>query len=126
MATHSNILAWKIPWTRGACRATVHGDRKSQTRLKQLSTHACTIKIKLSPSTPVSPYNINDTFFSGLIPTCICQHLLNSLRSFTSSRFLNSSLFLVLIFLPPNNLWGSLQLHCGQREALIPPQLIEL
>ena len=24
MATHSNILAWKIPWT-GAWQATVHG-----------------------------------------------------------------------------------------------------
>ena len=24
-ATHSSILAWRIPWTRGAWRATVHG-----------------------------------------------------------------------------------------------------
>ena len=30
MATHSSILAWKIPWTRGAWRATV---AKSQKRL---------------------------------------------------------------------------------------------
>ena len=29
MATHSTILAWKIPWT----EATVHGVAKSQTRL---------------------------------------------------------------------------------------------
>ena len=29
MATHSSILAWKIPWT----EATVHGVTKSQTRL---------------------------------------------------------------------------------------------
>ena len=35
MATHSSILAWKIPWT-GAWRATVHGITKSQ---MQLSTH---------------------------------------------------------------------------------------
>ena len=34
MATHSNILAWRIPWTeRGARRATVCGVSKSQTRL---------------------------------------------------------------------------------------------
>ena len=34
MATHSNILAWRISWTeRGARRATVHGVAKSQTRL---------------------------------------------------------------------------------------------
>ena len=25
MATHSSILAWRIPWTRGAWQATVHG-----------------------------------------------------------------------------------------------------
>ena len=31
MATHSSILAWRIPWTeRGAWRATVHGVTKSQ------------------------------------------------------------------------------------------------
>ena len=32
MATHSSILAWRIPWTeRGAWRATVHGVSMSQT-----------------------------------------------------------------------------------------------
>ena len=36
MATHSSILAWRIPMDRGAWRATVHGVAKSQTRL---STH---------------------------------------------------------------------------------------
>ena len=25
MATHSNILAWKIPWTEGAWRVAIHG-----------------------------------------------------------------------------------------------------
>ena len=35
MATHSSILAWRIPMDRGAWRATVHGVTKSQ---KQLST----------------------------------------------------------------------------------------
>ena len=33
MATHSNILAWRIPMDRGAWRATVHGFTKSQTQL---------------------------------------------------------------------------------------------
>ena len=31
MATHSSILAWRIPRDRGACGVTVHGDAKSQT-----------------------------------------------------------------------------------------------
>ena len=33
MATHSSILAWRIPMDRGAWRATVHGVAKSWTRL---------------------------------------------------------------------------------------------
>ena len=37
MATHSSILAWKIPWTEEAGKATIHGVAESQT---QLSTHA--------------------------------------------------------------------------------------
>ena len=33
MATHSNILAWRIPMHRGTWRATVHRLEKSQTLL---------------------------------------------------------------------------------------------
>ena len=32
-ATHSSILAWRIPMDRGAWQATVHKVAKSQTRL---------------------------------------------------------------------------------------------
>ena len=32
MATHSSMLAWRIPMDRGAWRATVHGVTKSQTQ----------------------------------------------------------------------------------------------
>ena len=38
MATHSSILAWRIPMDREAWRATVHGVAKSLTQpLKQLN-----------------------------------------------------------------------------------------
>ena len=41
MATHSNILAWRISWTdRGAWWAIFHKVAKSWTGLKQLSVHA--------------------------------------------------------------------------------------
>ena len=33
MATHSSILAWRIPMDRGAWRAAVHGVAKSWSRL---------------------------------------------------------------------------------------------
>ena len=44
MATHSSILAWKIPWTEIpwteiAWRAVVHGVAKSQTRLSDEHAH---------------------------------------------------------------------------------------
>ena len=42
VATHSYILAWRIPMDRGAWWATVRRAAKSRTRLKQLSTHART------------------------------------------------------------------------------------
>ena len=43
MATHSSITAWRIPWTEEPGGLTVLGVRKSQTRLKQLSTQTGTI-----------------------------------------------------------------------------------
>ena len=33
VATHSSILAWRIPMDRGAWQATVHGVDQNQTRL---------------------------------------------------------------------------------------------
>ena len=39
-ATHSSILAWRIPMDRGAWWAAVHEVAKSQIRLKWLSTQA--------------------------------------------------------------------------------------
>ena len=53
IATHSSILAWRIPWT-GAWWATVDGVRKSQTRLSDFHSfsifldgnfHVCKMEI---------------------------------------------------------------------------------
>ena len=38
IATHSSILAWRVPMDTGTWRAIVHGVARSRTRLKQLST----------------------------------------------------------------------------------------
>ena len=37
MATHSSILAWRLPWT-GACWAKIHAVAKSQTRLRDFTS----------------------------------------------------------------------------------------
>ena len=42
MATHSSILAWRLPIDRGAWKATVHAFAKGWTRLKQPCMHAQT------------------------------------------------------------------------------------
>ena len=44
MATHSSILAWRIPMDTGAWRATVHGVAKSQEQLKSPNTHTQVVK----------------------------------------------------------------------------------
>ena len=41
MATHSSILAWRMPTDRGAWWATVHGVTKSQTRLSTAHSVPC-------------------------------------------------------------------------------------
>ena len=40
MATHSSIVAWKIPWTEepGRLQSTVHGIAKSRTRLSDFTS----------------------------------------------------------------------------------------
>ena len=40
MATHSSMLAWRIPMDRRAWRATVHGVSESQTRPSDSAQHS--------------------------------------------------------------------------------------
>ena len=40
MATHSSILAWRIPTDRGAWQATVHSVEKSRTQLSDKAQHS--------------------------------------------------------------------------------------
>ena len=42
MATHSNILAWRITWTGGVWWATVHGVTESDTTERLTHTHTHT------------------------------------------------------------------------------------
>ena len=43
MATHSSILAWRIPWTEKPGTLQFMELQKSQTRLKQLGTQTCAV-----------------------------------------------------------------------------------
>ena len=45
MATHSSILAWEIPWTEEAWRATVHGVTESD-RVEQLNNDDIDVQIE--------------------------------------------------------------------------------
>ena len=57
-ATHSSILALRIPWIRGAWRATDHRVARSQTRLKQLSRLQHSISFLVRCITPALVYKI--------------------------------------------------------------------
>ena len=46
MATHSSVLAWRIPGTRGALWAAVYGVAQSRTRLKQLSSSSSSSRVR--------------------------------------------------------------------------------
>ena len=43
MATHSSVLAWRIPMDRVAWWAIVHGVEKSQTQLSDTAQHSINI-----------------------------------------------------------------------------------
>ena len=47
MATHSSVLAWRIPWTEEPGGLQVLGVSQSQTRLKQLSSSSSSMSIPL-------------------------------------------------------------------------------
>ena len=47
MATHSSVLAWRIPGMGGAWWAAVYGVAQSQTRLKRLSSSSSIGMLKL-------------------------------------------------------------------------------
>ena len=46
MATHSSILAWRIPWTEGPGQATVHRVTKSWILLKQFAHMQLTLTVR--------------------------------------------------------------------------------
>ena len=55
MATHSSVLAWRIPGTGEAWWAAVHGVAQSRTRLKRLSNSSTSsIEIELTYHARVS------------------------------------------------------------------------
>ena len=63
MATHSSILAWRIPMDRGAWWTTVHGVTKSRTQLSKWAlTHTHTHTHTQSIMEAVRPWNRQPTW----------------------------------------------------------------
>ena len=55
MATHSSVLAWRIPGTGGAWWAAVYGVAQSWTQLKRLSSSSSRDSIVFQQSLPLGP-----------------------------------------------------------------------
>ena len=66
MATHSSILAWRLPMDRGAWRATVHGGHKESDRTER---HAFTFSSLYQTDTRPCPGSASGWRGSALNPT---------------------------------------------------------
>ena len=71
MATHSSILAWRIPMDRGAWRATVHGVAKRQTQLSDftLTFHFHALEKEMATYSSVLAWRIPGTGEPGGLPS---------------------------------------------------------
>ena len=58
MATHSSVLAWKIPETGGAWWVAVYGVAQSWTRLKRLSSSSSSLGVQVSADLDAQPLNL--------------------------------------------------------------------
>ena len=56
MATHSSILAWRIPMDRGAWRATVHVATKASDMTK-VTEHACRERVNPGDTGDLAVYS---------------------------------------------------------------------
>ena len=67
MATHSTVLAWRIPGMGGAWWASIYGVAQSQTRLKRLSSSSSSLISLLSKG-------LSRVFSSTSLKVSILQH----------------------------------------------------
>ena len=85
MATRSSILAWRIPWNKGAWQAIQSMGSKNRTRLKQLRAHARTHKNRVAWVSGEPDHGTPGLKpFRGLpFPTrCNSNHLASHIRPF--------------------------------------------
>ena len=67
MATHSSILAWRIPMDTGAWQATVHGVTKSQTWLGEFYFTSLFIDLELTDIYYLNKIQTLDNYVSDMI-----------------------------------------------------------
>ena len=73
MATHSSILAWRIPWTEEPGWATVHGIAKSQTRLSDFifSFHFHALEKEMATHSSIPAWRFLGTGEPGGLPSVV-------------------------------------------------------
>ena len=71
MATHSSILAWRIPMDGGAWRAAVHGIAKSRTQLNDFifTFHCHALEKEMATHSSVLGWRIPGTEEPGRLPS---------------------------------------------------------
>ena len=76
MATHSSVLAWRIPGTGGAWWAAIYGVAQSRTRLKRLSSSS-SLRVMCIIST--FQYRLGCAKFSPVPHYCLFQYKVKTL-----------------------------------------------
>ena len=86
MATHSSVLAWRIPGTGKPGWAAVCGVAQSQTRLKQLSSSSS------SSNVLALTFGLDEVvFLSSLFPVIVKLGIMGSLPAYDITKLKHSS-----------------------------------
>ena len=106
MATHSSILAWRIPWTEEPSGLQSMGITKSQTRLRDLPFHTDQRLLSYSVFTPACPKRSQlsfTLFFTICYFHCLFFHSYHLFTKHPSSTLpsdlTHSSVLLTFLFL---------------------------
>ena len=114
MATHSSILAWRIPMDSRAWQAAVHKVPKSQTWLKRLSMHKDFILFSILPICQIVCLRHNIEYDTH----CVCKEIILQGRAVRNK----TGCVLVAQSCP---VMGSLRPHGLQPTRLLCPKILQ-
>ena len=101
MATHSSILAWRIPMDRRAWWVTAVRLKESRTGLKQLSTHGCACFYSRRSKIQISRKDKMNIILPPEITTnvCVCVYICKCMCILTLNTHTHINLYILVLFI---------------------------